>query len=172
MLKLFGAMLVIIPFGFIGLSLGKNLTKHVQELRQFQLGLTVLETEIMYAQTPLPQALVVVAKQSQGVVSRFFTLVSEGLNKRQGQTAGEVWSRVLIDLTPYFMLNPEELNLLGQFGQGLGSSDREDQLKRLTSIKTQLAFREKTAEAARKEFQKIWQTLGWACGLMITLLFI
>ncbi|MGI6685061.1 MAG: stage III sporulation protein AB [Bacillota bacterium] len=172
MLKFIGALLVIISFGMIGTVLGRNMTKHADELRQLQFGLSALETEIMYALTPLPQALMIVSKQTRGVVGRFFAEVSYELNNRQGQTAGEAWSKALEKISPYLMLTEGELCSLEQFGQGLGSSDREDQLKRLTSIKMQLAAREKTVETEKGQFQKIWQTLGWASGLVVTLLFI
>jgi len=172
MLKFLGAVLVIISFGVIGTVLGRNLTKHTEELRQFQFALSALETEIVYALTPLPQAFKIVAKQTKGVVAKFFTTVSQELNNGQGQTAGEAWSKTLAKIAPYLMLNEGDLSVLAQFGQGLGSSDREDQLKRLTGIKMQLAAREKAAELERGQFQKIWQTLGWACGLAVTLLFI
>lgn len=172
MIKLIGACLVIFSFGAIGITLGKNMTKHGEELRQMQFGLQVLETEIMYSQTPLPLALKVVAKQTVGVVSRFFDAVIKELNSGQGQTAGEAWSAALDKMRPYLTLSDSDINFLNQFGQGLGSSDREDQLKRLTGIKIQLAAREKEAEAERGRFQKVWQTLGWTCGLVVTLLFI
>jgi len=171
-IKFFGAIMVIISFGIIGIMLGKNMTKHGEELRQMQFGLQVLETEIMYSQTPLPQALKIVANQTQGVVAKFFDTVSKELNNGLGQTAGEAWSKALEKIQPYSTLTSGDINFLDQFGQGLGSSDREDQLKRLTGVKIQLAAREKDAEAERSRFQKVWQTLGWACGLIVTLLFI
>lgn len=172
MIKFLGAFLVIFSFGAIGIILGKNMTKHGEELRQMQFGLQVLETEIMYAQTPLPQALKIVAKQTQGVMAKFFDTVSRELNNGQGQTAGEAWSQTLEKMQPYLTLTTGDINFLDQFGQGLGSSDREDQLKRLTGVRIQLAAREKDAEIERSRYQKVWQTLGWACGLVVTLLFI
>ncbi|MEL7567833.1 MAG: stage III sporulation protein AB [Dehalobacterium sp.] len=172
MIKFFGAVLVIFSFGAIGIMLGKNIKKHGEELRQMQFGLQVLETEIMYSQTPLPQALKIVAKQTQGVVAKFFDTVSCELNNGLGQTAGEAWSKALEKIQPYATLTGEDLNFLDQFGQGLGLSDREDQLKRLTGVQIQLTAREKEAEVERSRFQKVWQTLGWACGLVVTLLFI
>lgn len=172
MIKLVGACLVIFSFGVLGTILGKNMMKHREELQQLQFGLQTLETEIMYAATPLPQALKIAAKQTKGAVGEIFDAVAKELNNGQGQTAGEAWSKALEKMRPYLMLTEGELSFLDQFGQGLGSSDREDQLKRLTSIKMQLAAQEKTAERERSQFQKVWQTLGWACGFVITLFFI
>ena len=134
--------------------------------------MAALETEIIYALTPLPQALKTVARQTKGPISKFFAEVSQELNEGQGQTGGEAWSKALERVAPYLLLTEGEMSCLEQFGQGLGSSDREDQLKRLTSIKMQLATREKEAETTKNQFQKIWQTLGWACGLVLTLMFI
>ncbi|MCR6545964.1 hypothetical protein NVS47_10640 [Dehalobacterium formicoaceticum] len=172
MIKLIGAGMVIITCGLIGTLLGKNITKHVEEIRQFQFGLQTLETEIMYTLTPLPQALKAAESQTKGTPAKFFQEVGQRLKDGQGQTVGEIWSESLKKLTPYSLLTTEELSYLEQFGQGLGSSDREDQLKRLTRIKNYLLHREKEVETERSQFQKVWQTLGWSCGLVITLIFI
>ncbi|MGI6678575.1 MAG: hypothetical protein ACOX2Q_05775 [Dehalobacterium sp.] len=172
MLKLIGASMIIITCGMIGNLLGKNITRHVEEIRQFQFGLQTLETEIMYTLTPLPQAIKTVESQTKGTVSKFFREIEERLKDGQGLTVGEIWTQSLKKLTPHFLLTKEEMSYLDQFGQGLGSSDREDQLKRLARIKNYLAHREKEVETERSQFQKVWQTLGWSCGVIITLIFI
>ncbi|ATW24024.1 stage III sporulation protein SpoIIIAB [Candidatus Formimonas warabiya] len=172
MLKLVGAGLVVASFGVMGTMLGKNVAKRPDELRQLQFGLQALETEIMYSATPLPQALSMVAKQTRGMIAEVFAQTGKELAQGQGQTAGEAWSKALKEIQPNLLLADGEISILEQFGQGLGTSDREDQMKRLTSIRIQLAAKEQLAETERRQYQKVWQTLGWAVGLVLTLLFL
>ncbi len=159
-LKLIGACFVIISFGMIGTLIGKNMAKRPEELRQIQFGLQALETEIMYSATPLPQALKIVAKQTRGAVARVFDTAASELASGEGQTAGEAWTKALKKTRSYLLLTDRELMILEQFGQGLGLSDREDQSKRLTSAKLQLAAREKEAEIERNQYQKLSYRTG------------
>ncbi|MGI6066547.1 MAG: stage III sporulation protein SpoIIIAB [Bacillota bacterium] len=172
MLKLLGALLVIFPCGLIGLVLGRNLARRADELRQLQFALQSLETEIAFAATPLPDAMKSVAGQISGQVSEVFKQTATELVNGQGQTAAEAWCKSLKQKENSLVLNKSDMDILEQFGLGLGISDREDQKKRLTMIRTQLAGREKQAETERQQFQKLWQSLGWMIGFLITLLFI
>lgn len=170
MLKILGAFLVTGSCGMIGMELAKNMAKRPDELRQLQYGLQALETEIIYGATPLPQALTLVGRQTSGQVAEVFSATGRQLADGQGQTAAEAWSKVLNDTEQNLLLNSSDLNILHQFGQGLGLSDRQDQVKRLTAFRQQLSFRQKEAEAEMDRYQKVWRSLGWAVGLAITLL--
>ncbi|MDD2496663.1 MAG: stage III sporulation protein SpoIIIAB [Desulfitobacteriaceae bacterium] len=172
MLKLLGAFLIIIPCGLIGLRLGRNLSRRAEELRQLQFALQSLETEIVFAATPLPDAMKSVAGQINGEISEVFNQTATELVNGQGQTAAEAWHNSLKEKESSLVLNKSDMAILEQFGQGLGISDREDQKKRLTMARMQLVGREKQAESERRQFQKLWQSLGWMMGFLITLLLI
>jgi len=171
MLRLMGAFLVIVPLGVMGMAIGRNFGKRPDQIRQLQFGLQALETEIIYSATPLPQALNKVGSQLTGPVGNLFTGSGSQLLKGEGNTAGEIWTASLKDLKGYLMLDETDLLIMEQFGQGLGMSDRQDQLKRLKMARSHLEAREKEAEKERLNFQKVWQVLGWALGIVITLLF-
>jgi stage III sporulation protein AB len=173
LLKILGSFFVIIPFGVMGIIIGKNFSKRPEQIRQLQFGLQALETEIMYSATPLPQAMEKVAKQvHDGPISQLFLQTGRELLKGEGQTATEAWSEAVKNMKDYLLFTEIDLTILEQFGQGLGTSDRQDQLKRLTVVRAHLEGREKEAEKEKFQFQKVWQVLGWALGLVITLLFL
>lgn len=171
MLKLIGSILVVISCGILGMELGKNFARRTEELRQMQYAFQALETEIAYGATPLPQAMQMVAGQTNGPVSEVFLSTVAELAKGEGQTAGEAWEGALKLKEEKMLLNHSDLAILRQFGQGLGASDREDQMKRLKMLRMQLEGREQLAETDRQKFQKVWQSLGWSVGLVITMLF-
>lgn len=167
-----GAGLVLFSSGILGMELAKNLTRRTEELRQIQFGLQVLETEIIYGATPLPEALKIVAGQTKGQVAEVFAGTGRILLNGQGTAAGEAWSTTLKEKESQLLLSRADLLLLYQFGHGLGESDREDQKKRLSMVRCHLKNQEEQAERERFQFQKVWQSLGWAVGMVIVLLFI
>lgn len=170
-LKFLGAVLVLVSSGLLGMELAKNLTRRSEELRQLQFGLQVLETEIIYGSTPLPAALKIVAAQTKGHVAEVFAGTARILADGTGTSAGEAWRATLEQKEGHLLLKGSDLLFLHQFGQGLGESDRDDQKKRLTMVKSQLKNQEEQSERERFQFQKVWQSLGWAVGMIIILFF-
>lgn len=172
MVKILGAFLVICSCGIMGMMIAKNYSRRSDQFRQMQFALQTLETEIIYAANPLPVAMNLAAQQISGPVAKIFQSVCDGLGSGQGLTAAEAWQNAINTYEAYLAMNPSDIMILRQFGQGLGASDREDQLKRITLTRNQLSHIEKEAETERSQFQKVWQSLGWATGIVISMLFI
>ena len=69
-------------------------------------------------------------------------------------------------------LTDQERDLLLIFGQGLGNSALEEQIKQLTLTRKQLSLFEKRAQAVEDKNQKMWQYLGISAGIVIVLILI
>ena len=77
MVRLMGSCLIIVSCGMVGIILGRNFTKRRDDLRMMQYGLQLLETEIFYLSTPLPEAMNNVSQQISGHVGEIFFLVGK-----------------------------------------------------------------------------------------------
>jgi len=172
MLKLCGALLIIMALGIVGLVIAGNYSLRPQQLRYLIHGIKMLETEMLYGLTPLPIALKRVGKKLPAPVGQFFLNTADFLIKGEGLTAGEAWEMALNDLANESALLPEDLDVLLYFGQGLGGSDREEQSKNLNLVKEQLLNQERKAEELRAKNQKLWQYLGFSLGAVIVLILI
>ncbi len=159
-------------FGWFGFSKGDQFRKRQEILRLLQNGMNLLETEISYGQTPLPIALSRVAAKLKGDAQIPFTIAAQLLQDCRGLTAAEAWEEGINSLNEVFPLHREEKSILLLFGQGLGCSAREEQLKNITLVREQLRMAEKTAEEARIKNQKMWQVLGICSGGVLVLLLI
>jgi stage III sporulation protein AB len=169
-IKLIGALLLIMALGIVGLVIARNYSLRPQQIRYMVHGIKMLETEMLYGLTPLPIALKRVGKKLPFPIGQFFLSTANFLIKGEGLTAGEAWEKALNNLRLESALLPEDLDVLLYFGQSLGGSDREEQSKNLKLVKEQLINQEKKAEELRAKNQKIWQYMGFSLGTVIALI--
>ncbi|MEG1501355.1 MAG: stage III sporulation protein AB [Clostridiales bacterium] len=145
-----GLALILISCGGMGQLFSRRLQNHYLLLGGLIQGLLLLEREISYGANLLPKALQTAA---------------------QGCGYGEAWQRALGELREIYSLSEEEYQLLLAFGQGLGISHKEDQIKRLELCRLNLQDKQDMAAIKWQQMGKVWKNLGWAGGLTLILLF-
>lgn len=170
MLKLFGVVIVVLGCGMLGLIIAGNFAQRPQLLRQLQSGLQMLETEIIFASTPLPLALFKVGKRMDKPLQQLFLDTSSQLASNQGLTAGEAWNLCLEKHNRNLALDDAELSVLKSFGWCLGQSDKEEQIKNLRLTIEQLRQEEGKAEKNREKNQKLYTYLGFCFGITLAIL--
>ncbi len=172
MLRLLGACCIIAGCGILGFSKGEQFRQRAEMLRCLQNGLNMLEADISYGSTPLPLALARVAEKVGGITQVPFAQAARLLKENNGLTAAEAWEEGVNKLDAEFTLTTEEKSILILFGQGLGCSAREEQIKNITLAREQLRMAELAAEEARNKNQRMWQVMGLCTGGAIVLMLI
>ncbi len=172
MLAWIGGILVICACGGIGRQFRRSLQRRREELLAFLFALQCIEIEIRYAGNPLPLALAAAGKQAGGQVGEFFMATGQRLAAAKGQVIADIWRQTLEAWEATLALNQEDLELLHQFGLGLGVSGVEDQMKRIGLTVQQLNKRINQAEENLAKMGKVWTSLGWGTGLVVVLLWI
>lgn len=170
MVRLLGAVLVVVSCGIWGLSVAWSYRLRPRELRAFISGLKLLETEIAYACTPLPQALEKIGGQLEGAVKMLFLQLARRLRDEPGLPATYAWEQGLNGLKEKSALLPQDLEILRALGQGLGLSGREDQVKNLELAREHLKRQLALAEEAAERQGRMWRTLGFLLGITLALL--
>ena len=168
MIRLLASSLVIVACGLIGMTVATNFARRPSQLRLIQSALRMLETEIAYGATPLPEALDKIGRACDPPVSVFCQAVRGNLSRATGCTASEAWDAGLRVLAAESALKPGEMDILRVFGRGLGSSDRADQQKNIRLTMEQLKIEEEKAEGERKQ-ERMWRYLGFLVGLFVIL---
>ena len=171
MLKICGAILIIIACGIAGRLTAARLLRRLRLIQGLQNGLLALEREISYSATPLPQALVMAAVAG-GEGAAVFKTSAHYLGTGEGLNPGQAWDQALAEVENAGTLTYEDRQVLQSFGLGLGLSDGEDQLKRLQLTRQRLGVLEGEAKKRWEKDGKIWQSLGWAGGLLLALILI
>jgi stage III sporulation protein AB len=170
--KVAGALLVIVAAGAFGFLVARNYARRPRELRALQSALSLLETEIVYAATPLAEALDQVARRADPCVAGLFARVHATLASRVGTTAQEAWATALDGYYPESCLKTEDLAVLQSIGQMLGASDRQDQAKHLRLAGERLRAQIVKAEEEAHHNVRLWRYLGLFAGLATVLILV
>ncbi|MCR4442221.1 MAG: stage III sporulation protein AB [Peptococcaceae bacterium] len=169
MFKMIGALLVIGGCGYGGLSIARGYRLRAEVLRSLQNGLNLLEAEISYGSTPLPLALERVGEKLGRESSLVFSYAAQAFHLHGGATAGEAWEEGVKKLAQNVSLSLEDISILQSFGQGLGNSAKNEQLKNIALAREQLFMAEKEACLARERYERMWRYLGFCLGAAIVL---
>jgi stage III sporulation protein AB len=169
MLRLAGALLTAAACVALGYIFSRELRRHCELLAALQQGFLLLEKEISFAATPLTQALKTAAAGA-GTARELFAACGAALGAGLGLSAAEAWQQAL---QPWHnRLAAEEYALLSAFAAGLGLSDSAHQLKRIELTRLKLAAAEALAREHYARQGRVRQSLGWAAGAALILLFL
>ncbi|HEY0828173.1 MAG TPA: stage III sporulation protein SpoIIIAB, partial [Bacilli bacterium] len=160
MLKLLGAMLVLLAGGMIGFHKAAQYANRPRQIRQLIHALQHLETEIMYGFTPLSAALDIISKQLKGPLSGLFQQVAHDLKSLQGHTTVDSWQKAIQDYWRKTAMGSNEQDIVHRLGFTLGITDREDQVKHLRLAVSQLQGEEAAAAEEQRRYEKMWKSLG------------
>lgn len=162
--------MIIITCGLLGLAVAQAYRVRIEQLRQVNAGLKILETEIVYTATPLPLALSRVGVQMQGPVAEFFTKVAIALQENAAVGVMTPWGEGLEDLARKAALQEQDLAIIKSLGPMLGISGIEDQIKNLELARQLLSQQLVGAREAGQRLGRMWNTLGFLLGITLVLL--
>ncbi|RXZ78274.1 stage III sporulation protein AB [Paenibacillaceae bacterium] len=170
MMKLIGAMLVLFAGAMIGFYQAARYAARPRQLRQMGHALQRLETEIGYAYTPLPEALIKAASTMKEPEAGLFRSAAEQLDSADGKTFRESWEMAVKGHWQYTAMRDNEQAVLLRLGSALGISDREDQLKHLRVALLQLKSEEDAAREDQVRYEKMSKSLGILAAVLIVIL--
>ena len=156
----------------IGILHGRTFSTRLENLIYLEQCIKILETEIVYGSTPLPQALSNVYSKGNPRVSFIFEAIKEDLleNKR-----GEIYlSFVSVREILFTKLNLKKVDVetFMSLGRVLGTSNREDQEKNLKITLNQMTGLIFEAREERNKNEKFYKTLGLITGIGIIIILV
>lgn len=155
----------------MGLIVASSYGRRVQNLRQLISFLQLLESEIQYARTTLPNVITFLAPQFSGAIGEFLTVLCAGLSNHTGERFSTIWDEGVQSLGQNG-LPQTALDDLRSLGSILGTSDAVEQSKHLKHLLHRLDQALKVAEEEREKQTRLWQYLGFSAGMLIVLLLI
>lgn len=172
MLKVVGAATLFLACGLFGLNAAAGYLRRPVELRAIRSALTMLETEIVYGATALPEAFRRVGGRSDQAAAPLFSLAANEIEAMTGITAREAWEKALNQYYPKTSLTKQDLSVLTDLGASLGISDRADQMRHLRLAAEQIGNCTAAAEAEAAKSARLWSYLGFLGGLCMVLILI
>lgn len=169
MFKLIGALIIILATTWTGFASANKLSMRPRQLRQLKVAMQSLEAEIMYGQTPLKEAAQKLSKQMPKPLSSFFEMFSKRLESGE-TTVKEAWDESLERIWESLALKQGEFEILSQFGETLGKSDKYHQQKQIMLTMAHLEREESDALDRQAKYEKMMKSLGFLSGLLIIIL--
>jgi stage III sporulation protein AB len=170
MLKFVGGVLIIGAAALLGFLQAAHYERRPKQIRLLISALQRMETEIIYALTPLPEAFASLSKQIAEPVSSLFRLTSERLLTTVGTSTREIWQITVKDVWKRTSMKQAEQEVVLQLGSVLGLTDRGDQVKHLRLAVSQLQTEETESRDEQRRYGKMWKSLGVLIGALIVIL--
>ena len=168
MIRIMGAALLILGCGGLGLSAVNRLDGRVRDLRELSAGLEILQRELSFRLSPLPEALEAAAGGTHERAAGFFAFCARGAKQLDGSPFRTFWSGEL-ERSP-LRLSREDRALLEQLGPVLGRYDGESQRQAVENVLAGLSRRQAQAEDDRRRLGRVYGVLGLTAGLFLTLM--
>jgi stage III sporulation protein AB len=169
MIKIVGAIFILLSTSWAGFEAAKYLTERPRQLRLLKVALQSLEAEITYSHTPLHEATRKISKQLQKPVSWFFENFSKKLTEQE-ISVKKAWEDSLNDIWKLTAFKKGEYEILKQFGENLGKYDLMTQQKHILLALKHLEREEVEAIEKQKKYEKMTKSLGFLSGLLLIIL--
>jgi stage III sporulation protein AB len=169
MIKLIGAIIIIIATTWTGFEAARNFSDRPKQLRALRSALQSLEAEIMFSHTPLHEAARRLAAQLTNPLSKFFETFAARLTKTE-TTVKEAWETSLQEIWKLTALKQGEFEIMKQFGETLGRHDRISQQKHILLTLSHLEREEADAIDRQAKYEKMLKSLGFLSGLLLIIL--
>lgn len=172
MLKLTGAVLILISAAGIGISCSQDLKKRCMELRILKQMIYMLRGEIKYTKTPLPEAFAHIAVRLPEPFCGFLQKTAEKMSALAGCSFPKLWQEQIRTQLSSTHLKREDKEQLEGLGNVLGYLDLEMQLSSMELYLEQLELGIQKAQEELAGKQKLYQSLGVAGGIFLVILLI
>jgi stage III sporulation protein AB len=169
--ELAGAALIVTSTSFVGWQVGDGYARRPRQLRELQTGLAVLQTEVEYGATPLPEALAGAARAAGDPVGALFASTARRLAAGGGITPGEAMRAAIADAAGgSTALKADDLEVLLALAGVLGASGRADQVRHLQLARRRLEGEEARAQEDRQRYERTARYLGVLGGAALALI--
>lgn len=170
MIKFLGAVLILGAATMFGFVQALNYARRPKQIRQMIGSLQRMETEIVYALTPLPEAMLTLSKQMAEPLSSLFRITAERLHDTLVTSTREIWQQTVREVWKRSSMKQPEQEIVLQLGNVLGITDRSDQIKHLRLAVSQLQAEEQESRDEQKRYEAMWKSLGVLIGALIVIL--
>lgn len=174
MLKLLGAVLVLLSCGAIGVRAAEEKKKRLKSLREIKEIFITLQGEIRYGGTHLKEAIEAVTgmqSKEQAIAALFFGIAVQMEDRCHGGFYG-IWEKEWLAGARALALEKKDLERLFRVGKTLGQLDRETELRCMEEYLLELSGDIVQEEKTIRERIRLCHWLGALAGIFICILMV
>lgn len=169
----FIAMLILFSIStYVGFYIGESYRQRSLNLNEFLKAIRLLNTEVVFASTPLPEALFNISEKIDKPLSDMLCNISEKLRSGEALSVYDGYCSSYEIYKEQIHFNKSDLNIIEDFFKSLGESGVFGQEKVFTMTMDSLRMNYLEAEKEAKANTKMYRTLGLCTGAILVILFI
>lgn len=172
MLKLVGIVLVIGSFTGIGMAQHQQYQGRVRTLRDLLSALDVMDGELSYRLSSVPDIVRLLAHSPSTAVSRVFSYIQDALGKEDGLSLTYKWMKGFQQVGPEIGLRPDDVLIFCDLSDFIGKYDVRSQQKSVSYARKRVEGQLKLAEAECKSKGMVYRSCCIAAGLLLVLVLI
>ena len=172
MLKIIIIICIFSISTYIGFSYGDTFRRRQEELKEILKSLTILQNDVVYGTTPLPEALEKLSCKLCEPLSLLVETVAVHLKKGDVESVYQGVIKEFNILENKFYLYEEDKKVMGDFFKSLGDSGVYGQEKIFSLAIEGIKINLKDANEFAKKNVKLYRYLGICFGAMISILII
>lgn len=167
--KLVGSAMIIITTAALGLAYANRKVDRVKHINYFISAFNMLEIEIKFAMSFLPDAFRKIASSSDRKIGEIFEYAANKITDCK-TNACEAWNEAINKKIPNLCLNNDDKNIITALGSSLGETDGESQIKNIRLIVERLKNQMVKADEDKEKSEKLFKNLGVLSGLTIVII--
>ena len=169
-MKFLGFVLVTVSSAVCGLCYCTGKSEHVNDLRSFCLMIEIMQGEITYRLSPLPELAVSVSERVQGRASNFLSVLSLNLNFLGEKDFDRIWCESLEACRPE--LDEKELEAIAALGKILGRYDVNTQSEAISVSLTYLRSKLNKESSELPQLKKLSLSVSMSAGALLAILLV
>ena len=169
MLKIISITIIFLSSTYLGFYYGETFKKRTKQLKSILKAIMFLNNEVMYSNTPLPDALNYVSIKVEDPVSNILSSVGSKLQSGSTESVYEAFKDEYVKKKSGFNLCEEDKVIIEDFLKGLGESGVYGQDKLFNLTIENMKINCKSADELAKKNSKMYRAIGICFGAMIAI---
>ena len=169
MLKIVGIAIIFLSCTYIGFYYGESFKRRSKQLKSILKSVMFLNNEVMYSNTPLPEALKYISMKVESPIDDILSKVAVNLEDGESKSVYEAFSEQYHKSKSNFNLFEEDKAIIKDFLKGLGESGVYGQDKLFNLTIENMKINCKTADELAKRNSKMYSAIGICIGAMIAI---
>lgn len=169
MLKMIAIIIIFLSSTYIGFYYGESFKKRSKQLNSILKSVMFLNNEVMYSNTPLPEALKYISLKVDKPISSILSSTASRLEDGESTSVYDAFKDEYLKFGQDLNLNHEDRGIIKDFLKGLGESGVYGQDKLFNLTIENMKINCKAAEELAKKNSKMYRAIGVCVGAMISI---
>ncbi len=168
-LKIFALVAIVVGGGYIGILVSSGFDIRVKQIEQLRLAIEQMGFSIGFLKMPVSEALQGAGRARRGAVGRILLSAADELIK-DSSSSSDAFDRAVRENKASLCLKREDMDILIDFAQKLGTGDVENELSNINAAIARLKVAQTEAEGERDKKSGMWRGFGFLGGIFVVIL--